>query len=357
MIYNKKIQMKFLSCFKKQKIKRPPDEASKSKFKLEKEKIQLEIQSEIIQKNKTEEEEKKRFFDFKKIAEGYFAKVYKAKDINNKVVAIKKINISKNQRFYELAKKECHLLNTFNSPHIIKIYDAFVKENYLYIVLPFYKVDLFAYIPKVIGKPKKIFQILLGISKGLEYLHNMGIMHGDIKPENIMLNDKQEPILIDFGLSRNFNVISIIKERNCSGTLIFLSPEIIDNSLYTEKADIWALGVIMYMMLFNRAPFNNRPNMEKKEIFQNIKYMEQFYPVQWEINGELIMRDYELYNKSIVRLNKGMLRKTHEDRPNIEDIKDNLDMIIIEIEKSRTHSSLKKTHDLMVDHLCKWKTM
>ena len=195
--------MKLFSCFSKPKVKEPPDRTEYMRQKMDKERLQRVVKKE---EKKEEDHIRKRYHDFVYLCNGYFAKVYKAKDIDNNPVAIKRMNIKNNPRFYKIAKRECALLQHLNSPHIIKLKDAFVNEDYLYMILPLYKMDLFEYIPEVIGKPNKIFKILLGISKGLAYLHDIQLMHGDIKPENIMLTDKLEPIIIDLGLTKSYNV-------------------------------------------------------------------------------------------------------------------------------------------------------
>ena len=368
-------------CFKR-RFKKPPGPEPESKYRQERRKRELPsyYQSKMDLKNGfsnntdlkiIDEEEKrevvvkpnreeKRYFDFEYICQGFFAKVYKAKDINNKPVAVKRINIKNNPRFYEIAKRECSLLNSINSKHIIKLQDAFVNEPYLYMILPLYKMDLFEYLPKLIGKPNKIFKILLGIAKGLRDLHQLELMHGDIKPENIMLTDDNEPIIIDLGLSKSYKVYGINDHadrcKNLSGTLLYLPPEVIQFRSYTEKMDIWAFGVIMYMLMFNQEPFEIRKGETKEEIFNNIKYKEQFYPLRWRISEHTISRDLVGYVK-IVELNKWLLMKDRNERPNINQVILELESINDHLRKTTCDKSCKLSHDLMVSHLNTFKTM
>lgn len=358
--------MKFFGCFKRQKTKEPPDTEYMRERKnrddrmMKKRKKDTDLyirdkEEQTMKKYREEPRINKRYHDFEYKCQGYFAKVYKAKDINNREVAIKRINIQKSKRFYDTAKQECYLLNAIDSPHIIKIIDAFKQDGYLYIILPLYKMDLFEYIPNLIGKPNKIFKILLGISKGLKDLHDINLMHGDVKPENVMLSDTLEPIIIDLGLARSYNIITINRDSNLSGTLTYLPPEVIEHRIYTEKMDIWALGVMMYMIMFNEEPFLMRDN-NKTELFHNIRYKEQFYPLKWKIGSEVIYREIDIYTK-MVELNKWMLRKKYNDRPSIDQVLTSFKNIITDMDKSRTQMHLKISHDLMIDHLHTFKTM
>lgn len=342
----------FFKCFGKG-VKEPPDKSkSKSSYQLDKEERLREVKRQNMDKEKSKRE-MVRYFNLELLTRGYFAKVYKAKDINNQNVAIKRINI-KNNRFYNAAKNEINALSVLNSKYVVKLRDTFRIGHYIYIVLPYYSSDLFNYIPKLIGKPNKIFKILLGISNGLFEIHSKNFLHGDIKPENIMLTSSGEPIIIDLGLVKPTNVITINnKDTYISGTLTYLPPEIIKNLLYTNKMDIWALGVLMYIMMFNREPFNDY-NIEKEELFDNIKYKQQYYPINWKIDNRYIMMyDVDLYN-DVVDLNKIMLRKNYLDRPDIQYVIKRIENIIERMEFSKTNMSLKRSHDLIINHLTKF---
>lgn len=206
--------------------------------------------------------------------EGHFSKVYKSYDkINDNIVAIKRVSLKYKKSFI---KETEILLKLKTSKNIIKLLDIFRDEKYVYIVLPYYEEDLFNYLPKVLGKPNKIFKILLGIAEGLFNIHSQNIMHGDIKLENILINKNEIPILIDFGLSKvTSKKIELEKlSKRISGTYYYLAPEILTNYIYTKKFDIWGCGIIMYIMLFNRYPFQDKKyiNIFNKIINKKPKY-------------------------------------------------------------------------------------
>jgi serine/threonine protein kinase len=95
-----------------------------------------------------------------------------------------------------------------------------------------------------------------GILEAVNYCHNNKICHRDIKPDNILINDKDEIKLIDFGLSQ---IISGT-ERNLTGkkgTKTYMAPEVILNKHYNEKCDVWSIAHVFYILLAFKQPFKN----------------------------------------------------------------------------------------------------
>lgn len=101
----------------------------------------------------------------------------------------------------------------------------------------------------------KLRFVLIEILQGLKYLHDLGIVHRDIKLENIMITDDGRPKLIDFGLSAVVNVDEKVIEG--MGSIAYCSPEIIHHQPYSFPTDIWSLGVVMYTLMTGRFPFLN----------------------------------------------------------------------------------------------------
>ena len=167
-----------------------------------------------------EEEEKKivgnKFEDFEilqKLGEGQFGKVFKViSKLNNKVYAMKMVNLEKlissnNEKAYKLALNESKFLTDLSHPHIIKYYHNFTQGDYLYIIVENaengdMKDFINAHRKSGTQIPEEgLWNIFLQCMKGLAYVHKMGVIHRDIKPGNILMDNNLTVKIGDFGVS------------------------------------------------------------------------------------------------------------------------------------------------------------
>lgn len=96
------------------------------------------------------------------------------------------------------------------------------------------------------------------------YLHKKGFIHRDLKPENICIDNNKLIKIIDFGTSRKFSSNRFLKQ--IKGTPFYMSPEIVNGKCYDQKADMWSVGLILYIMLTGKSPFKGRkPEDIKKQ--------------------------------------------------------------------------------------------
>jgi Ca2+-binding EF-hand superfamily protein len=200
----------------------------------------------------------------KHIGDGGYASVFLAKDLNtNGLVAIKIFDKQMTMKDYlSLVRTEIGLLKYCHHDNIVKYIDSFEDTTNIYLVEEYMEAgtltQLIARTPNM--DEKFIKNIIKQIGRGLEYLHSNWIIHRDIKPDNILLKLNGSEISVkiaDFGLSTmtTGNITSYPL-----GTLHYMSPEMIEGCQYSNKIDIWALGTILYYMLFRSLPLKYRFN-------------------------------------------------------------------------------------------------
>ena len=209
------------------------------------------------------------------IGEGGFGKVYEVQNkVSSQSYACKKVSKA-NVIDLEKFKNEISIMSKADHPNIVKLYEIYESNRSLYLIMELCRGgELFKRIThralkKNMYTEKDAAEIIQQIVSGVEYCHNNGICHRDLKPENILyLNDddeKNNPLkIIDFGLSKHFK-ISKLSSR--VGSVHYISPEVLSHS-YTEKCDVWSCGVLLYLLLSGRLPFNGQ---EESEIFAKIK--------------------------------------------------------------------------------------
>lgn len=205
-----------------------------------------------------------------KIKDGSVGTVWRAVDNNNKTVALKQIHEHKavQRRKLKMFKREAALTQGLDHPNIIKVY-SYVDVR----PRPFFVMELFEsenlkscinYDPTLILTNE--FSILRQIAEALSYIHAKGVIHKDIKPENVLLNKSCEVRLIDFSIARPLWHSFLPFFRRTEGTPSYMAPEQLLGKPCDERADIYAFGVLMYELLAKKPPFmasNEKELLEK----------------------------------------------------------------------------------------------
>jgi len=229
----------------------------------------------LVPQNKGNPSEK--YIRGKKIGKGTFGNVYESKNIifNNKV-AMKVIpkNEKMNNTFIQ---NEINILKKLSHPNIVRIYEFYESNNCFYLINEFCpEGELFEYINNSKLTEQQLASIFYQVFSGLKYLHENNILHRDLKPENILIFKKETDLLdkqkyfwikiIDFGTAKIFR--NDKNEDKVVGSPYYIAPEVL-NKDYNEKCDTWSVGVILYMFLVGRPPFDGQNNAE---IIHSIKH-------------------------------------------------------------------------------------
>ena len=156
-------------------------------------------------------------------------------------------------------------MKTLEHPNVVKLYNTINKNNNTYLILEYCdEGDLTKYIEsKVTIYDSKFFNQIL---RGLKYLYQNNILHRDIKPQNILISDKNIKIS-DFGLAKSFEKYELI--NTFCGSPLYMAPEIIKNRKYTLKSDIWSLGVVFFELISKVHPYNCESKDELWDIALN----------------------------------------------------------------------------------------
>jgi len=194
-----------------------------------------------------------------KLGSGAFSVVRRAKrKSNGDIVAVKciiKKKISAKEK--ESLHIEIAAMKLVKHPNIIQLYEIFESIEHIYLVMPVYPTDMYHRLTKKgLYSEADSKMIIWRLLNALEYLHAAGIVHRDLKPENILLknfNDTSEFVIADFGLSK-FASPQEVMSLPC-GTITYVAPEVLKLRGYGKMVDIWSTGVIAYVMLRGRLPF------------------------------------------------------------------------------------------------------
>jgi calcium-dependent protein kinase len=255
-------------------------EKSKLSDKLFKAEMSLTVKQDILV-NEEKGNPSKKYKPKKMLGSGSFGCVYEAKNtIFGNTVAMKVIKKDKENELDEQEiRNEIDILKKLSHPNIVKIYEFYISENHYYIITEYCKEgELFSYIKNKYTE-RQLAVLFYQVFSGLWYLHENKILHRDIKLENIMISGKEKDNstgeelfwvkIIDFGTAKIFEKNK--KEKDVVGSSYYIAPEVLKQN-YNEKCDTWSVGVILYMTLVGRAPFDGKDDEEIIKKINSVDY-------------------------------------------------------------------------------------
>ena len=266
------------------------------------------------------------------IKKGGYAEVYLAKNaLTKELVSIKKTDLHNfsSEDLYNISREAVYL-STLIHKNIIKIYNSYTYDDCLYNVMQYAEGGELTQllVSNDVIPEQRIKDIFIQIHNAVKFIHSKNVIHRDLKPNNILFLDKEKTqiVLIDFGISGNCNGSS--REVIKAGTLKYVPPEVISGEGYqsSPKIDIWALGIILYLLNFKEFPFEGNDNeVMNKIINQKVKFP----------TGKKI-------RKSLVNLIEGLLEKNPTVRFDINDsmfdewyVDEGEDFVVFEKEKEK----------------------
>jgi serine/threonine protein kinase/Tfp pilus assembly protein PilF len=201
-----------------------------------------------------------RYQVIEELGKGGMGRVYKAldKEINEKV-AIKLLNpeVGSDEETIERFKNELRLARKVGHRNVCRMYDIAQEEGAYYISMEYISgEDLKSFIVRsgqlTVGKAVSIAK---QVCEGLSEAHRLGVVHRDLKPQNIMIDKEGNARIMDFGIARSLKVKGITGAGVMIGTPEYMSPEQVEVKDVDQRSDIYSLGVILYEMVTGRVPF------------------------------------------------------------------------------------------------------
>ncbi|XP_048435403.1 protein kinase and PP2C-like domain-containing protein isoform X2 [Pyrus x bretschneideri] len=212
--------------------------------------------------------------------------------LDGKKVAVKKPSLSTSDDLDKF-HKELQLLCKLDHPGLAKLVAAHARPpNYMYFFEFFESPNLSDKLHMEEWTPSidQVLVIALHLAKALQYLHNLGIVHRDVKPENILLDNDLFPHLADFGLAvykEDLKGVSLenwrssgkptggFHKKNMVGTLIYMAPEILKKETHTEKSDVYSFGISLNELLTGVVPYTDLRAEAQAHTVLEMNYTEQ----------------------------------------------------------------------------------
>ncbi len=194
------------------------------------------------------------------LGQGGMSLVYRAIDIrtgHNVAVKILKSEYNNDSEFLERFQREAHAAGRMSHHNIVNLLDVGTEGEFRYLVLEYISGNTLKDIIKEKGalNPNTAIQITIRILSALQHAHDNGIVHRDIKPQNVLVNTNGHIKVADFGIARITNTKTISKGDMVIGSVHYSSPEQARGNVVEATSDIYSTGVVLYEMLTGRVPF------------------------------------------------------------------------------------------------------
>ncbi|KAJ1976109.1 hypothetical protein H4R34_004096 [Dimargaris verticillata] len=200
-----------------------------------------------------------KYITLVQVGEGQYGRVFKAHCRGTgALVALKLVSKKrKTERELSIYREESELLQQLFHPHIVHLVEFFETQDDICIATEFCQCDLGEYLrDRKYLAADEVRTIAKQLLSALKYLHGRGIIHHDIKPQNILIGLDGRVKLCDFGLATQLTpTCDTTYQTILKGTPLYMAPEVLQKSRYTYQCDFWSFGVVLYEIFVGQVPF------------------------------------------------------------------------------------------------------
>ncbi len=226
-----------------------------------------------------------RYQIIKSIGEGGMANVYLAYDtILDRNVAVKVLrgDLATDEKFVRRFQREALSASSLSHPNIVEVYDVGEDNGQYYIVMEYIEGKHLKELIKKRGKltVSEVIDIMLQITDGLSVAHDSYIIHRDIKPQNIMIEENGMVKITDFGIAMAMNAAQLTQTNSVMGSVHYLPPEQANGKGSTLQSDIYSMGILMYELLTGKLPYrgDNAVEIALKHLKESLPSIKEELP-------------------------------------------------------------------------------
>ena len=197
----------------------------------------------------------------REIGAGGMARVYRASDLLlERPVAVKILRetYADDPAFVNRFRQEARAAGSLSHPNIVTVYDVGADRGLQYLVMELIEAPDLKELIRTRGpfSVRDALHVLRGVCAALEYAHRQGLVHRDVKPQNILIGSRGTVKLADFGIARALGAASFSDTGEVLGTVQYLAPEQARGEPATAASDIYAAGIVLYELLTGRVPYS-----------------------------------------------------------------------------------------------------
>jgi len=256
---------------------------------------------------------KDRYQIEEKVGEGGMAVVYRARDaLLNRPVAVKVMRreLVSDANFVERFRREAEAAAALNHPHVATVFDFGEQDGEYFLVMEYLPASNLKRLIEERGPlpPKVALEIAIQVCDALKYAHSNGIIHRDVKPQNVLFTDDGKAKLTDFGIARAITAQTpLTGTGQLVGSVHYMSPEQARGLGASERSDVYALGIMLFEMLSGKVPFD-----ADTPVAVALKHIQEQPPAIREIDPSLSSSIEYVISKALRKETTARYQNAHE---------------------------------------------